>query len=317
MWIEMMDSVATAMEAFRGGEIYDQADVTARAWIARGLARPSVVPPPHVVEFFGRLERGAGGPVLFVPSVAEFGHRVLTGMRLIHWHKASRKVVCCRRGEEVLYPNADEYFADWTDPVDDAVRGGTGAALEWPEIEARYPGHVVVQTGNLTPAQETLCICPGLRVPLRPKRRGLRADVVFGIRVRAFCREKNWPAWQMVADAVTAAGYTFAVIGARPTTLDLDGQTHHSADYDTDAAVELLDNCKLYVGSDTGVSHLAAEIGARMLVFRQEWSRNRDLRGCMEERNPGWVESMPAGTWSDPDAVILRTLQILEAYGHD
>jgi hypothetical protein len=232
-------------------------------------------------------------------------------MRLVHWHRASRKVVCCRPGEQVLYPAAHELFTGWTDPTDDAKRCGTGPALRWPEIEARYPGHHLVQTGDLTPDQETLAIYPEQRIQLRPRLRGLKADVCLGIRNRAFCKEKNWPGWQIVADAIARAGYTFAVIGTRPTTLDLAGQAHHSADYDTEAAVELLQNCRLYVGTDTGTSHLAATIGADMLVFRQEWTRNRDLRPCMEERNPGRVESMPAGSWMEPDLVIARTLNKL------
>jgi hypothetical protein len=237
MYIEItIPCLSTEQGPYRGGEIYELPDADALRWINQGIAKPSAQPPHHVIEFYGRLDMGAGKPTLFLPSVAEFGHRILTGYRIVHWHKASRKVVCCRPGEEVLYPSADQFELNWTDPVDDAKRGGTGPALRWPEIEARYPGYTCIQTGNLSPEQEKLCINPEQRIPFRPKLRGLKADVCLGVRHRAFCREKNWPGWQLVADALTANGYTFAVIGSRPTTMDLKGQTHTSADYDTDAS---------------------------------------------------------------------------------
>jgi hypothetical protein len=311
MYVEMTTCLSTAAGPYHGGEVYDVPDTEGRSWIARGAARYSTTPPRHVREFFGRLDQGAGAPCLFLPHVGEFGHRIMTGIRLVHWHKASRKVVCCRPGEEVLYPSATEYVTDWKDPIEDAKRCGTGQPLDWPEIQARYPGHTCIDTGNLDRQQELLCIHPDQRIPFRPKRRRLAADACLGIRYRAFCREKNWPGWNVVADAISAAGFTFAVIGSRPTTLDLHGQLHHSGDHDTDAAVELLQNCRLYIGSDTGTSHLAATIGTPMLVFRQEWTRNRDLRHCMAQRNPGNVEAMPAGTWEQPEAVISRTLAIL------
>ncbi len=248
--------------------------------------------------FIWRLDDGAGRPCLFLPNAGEFGMRILTQVRMIHWHRASRKVVCCRPGEEVLFPSADEFVRDWDDPLEDARRGGSGPTSRWPKIEARYPDYNLVQTGGLTTVQERMSVNPELRIPFRPRLRGLKADVVLGIRWRRFAEEKNWHHWQSVSDAIVDAGFTFAVIGRRPTTLDLPGQSHHSSDYaDTDAAIELIQNCRLYVGSDTGTSHLAATVGADMLVFREESAVNPDLRDLMSLRNPGRVELMPAGTW--------------------
>ncbi|MBV8782418.1 MAG: hypothetical protein JO353_13565, partial [Phycisphaerae bacterium] len=152
------------------------------------------------------------------------------------------------------------------------------------------------------------CIEPGTAIPFNPRRRGLKADVLLGVRQRQFCPERNWLHWQSLADAITAAGYSFAVIGNPDTATSLDGQVCRSGDYDTDTAIELLRGCKLYIGQDSGNSHLAATAGAPMLLFREEACMSRDLTGRMERVNPGRVEVM-RGVWNDPPAIIARAIE--------
>jgi hypothetical protein len=270
---------------------------------------------PHEL-LLDRLTHGKDKPCLFLPFVGEFGHEIMSHIRLVHFHHAKEKVVCCRPGHEVLYPSATSFVTDWEDPIPDFRKVGTlrNRVLRWPELRVRYPDHYAVKAGMLAPEQEVMIIEPGQRIPFQPKKRGLTADVVLGVRNRAFCPERNWKHWQQLADAITAAGLTFAVIGRKDTSCELTGQTHHSGDYDTDAAIELLQNCKLYVGTDSGTSHLAAEVGAKMLLFRETAGRSRDLTVRMAEVNPDRVEQMDgAGGWEDPVAVGFRTLM---AAGH-
>ena len=86
-------------------------------------------------------------------------------------------------------------------------------------------------------------------------------------------------------------------MGDKRTSFDLKGQAAHSGDYDTDAAIELLQGCSLYIGGDSGGSHLAAAVGAPMLIFRETASRSRDLTSRMAITNPGRVEVMPSKSW--------------------
>ncbi len=150
MLIEVLISLGTLSGPYNAGQVYDVADTLGTEWVAKGFARATTKPTTDHQALLDRLDGGAGRPCLFAPSFGEFGHRIMTAIRIVHWHKASRKVVCCKPGEEVLYPSAHEFVTDWTDPTNDAERGGTGPALSWPEIEARYPGYTLVQTGNLT-----------------------------------------------------------------------------------------------------------------------------------------------------------------------
>jgi hypothetical protein len=307
-YVRMLETIGTSIGTFRTGEIHDVPARYREEWVRKGIAELTTTPPPHIAAVVDRLDEGAGRPVLFLPFVGEFGHEIMSHVRMVHFHRASRKVVCCRPGCEVLYPSADEYVADWADPIADKDRVGTfrDRVIRWPNLVARYPDHYAFRAGGLTFEQELYCIEHQRRIEFRPKLRGLSADVVFGVRNRAFAPDKNWPHWQPLAHAVTGAGFTFAVIGARDTAQDLDGQLAHSGDLDTDAAIELLQNCRLFVGTDSGGAHLASTIGAPMLVFRKQ-NGMRDFVPRMQLVNPGRVDFLPKA-WDDPDAVFDRIL---------
>jgi hypothetical protein len=314
MYVKMKQTLHTATGAYLYKRIYEVDDVIGEEWDRKKVAARSTEPPPHIAELLARLEDGAGESCLFLPFVGEFGHEILTHIRIVHFHRAAAKVVCCRPGSEILYPSASAHVTDWKDPIPDERRAGTirEGEIFWPEIVNRFPSLHQVPAGGLTYQQEMYAIEPDARIPFRPKRRGLRVDVVFGVRRRAFAPEKNWQHWQKVADAIARAGYSFAVIGARETSDDLRGQRCHSGDLDTDAAIELLQNCRLYVGSDSGNSHLASTVGASMLIFREPRNGMRDFVPRMKLVNPDRIEFDAEG-WDNPESVIVRTLETLRA----
>jgi hypothetical protein len=314
--VQIVESFATADAGYQAGQI-----VTIPRWFAaellmRGLANETDQPTDEQSQFNERFRFGSGQPCLFLPFVGEFGHAIMHHVRFIHFHEASRKVVCCRKGDEVLFPIADEFVTNWTDPTPDETRAGSGReTLTWPQIVATFPDHTPVETGNITYYQEYHCpIRLDEKIDLKPKRRGLHADVVLGIRERKFCAEKNWTHWQAVADRITAAGFTVAVAGKRPHTQDVAGQLHHSSDYpDTDAAVELIQNARLYIGTDTGVSHLASLIGdCPMIVFREEDHYYRTYIPRMQETCGKVIEL--DGVWNDPQAVATAAMNQLQRH---
>ena len=318
MYVLMLQTLATAAQSHKKGTVYDVPDAIGASWCRAGLATRSSTPPDFIGQLMARLDEGVGRPCLFLPPAGvEFGHEVMTCVRLVHFHKAARKVVCCRPGTEVLYPSADEYVTDWVDPVPDLERCGTHrdrAPLQWPGLLARYPDHQAISVSGFTMAQEMHTIRPETRIPFEPRRRGLQVDVAIGVRHREFAADRNWPRenWNRVADALAAAGLSFAVIGRRETSYDLPGQEFHTGDYaDTDAAIETLQNCRLFVGSCSGAAHLAAAVGARMLVFRYDDGQTRFI-DRMETVNPGRVTFMPNG-WEDAVAVAERAVGMAQA----
>jgi hypothetical protein len=167
-----------------------------------------------------------------------------------------------------------------------------------------------VSVSGFTIGQEMHAIHPETRIPFRPKLRGLRVDVAVGVRHREFAADRNWAPenWRRVAEALTAAGLTFAVIGRRETSYDLPGQSLHAGDYDTDAAIEILQTCRLFVGSCSGAAHLASAVGPQMLVFRYDDGQTRFI-DRMETINPGRVTYLPDG-WKDAGIVAARAVEM-------
>ena len=310
-----LTNFATSFRCFIPGEVAILPDDDAAPLIRCGYVAKTDKNPPEIASFLAKLTENDGEKALFLPFLGEFGHLIMTHIRVVHWSKTARKVVCCQPGEEVLYPSAAEFCTDWHHPVPDAYRVGTlrdrMTCFDFSELIEQFPGHVPVVAGGLTMTQELYAINPGQHIPFRPRPRGLRASVCLGVRVREFCPERNWQHWPALAGALTATGIDFATIGARPTTLDLPEQKFHTGDYDTDATIEALQNCQLYVGTDTGISHLAATVGCPMLIFRETRGGSRDCVGRMEEVNPGNVTRLGPGAWNNPQIILQTAIQIL------
>ena len=315
MFVKLLRTLSTPDGELVEGHVYDVPDSHALAYISNGVAIQTDMPVEFASDFYAdRLNPGAGEKCLFLPFVGEFGHLVMSHIRIVHWHKAAYKIVCCRPGEEVLFPSADEFVTDWVDPIPDMTKIGTMRKrnLDWEGLIQRFPGARPIYAGNLSPSQELIAIHPDKAVPLKSKPLGYHADVCLGVRSRMFCPERNWPHWQQLANAIIAAGYTVAVVGRRDTAPDLVGQSYHT-DGDTNSAIELLRNCQLYIGQDSGNSHLAATVGALMLIFREEDGGSRNLVPRMKEVNSDIVYLPDA--WGTPEKVIAETLSLLTPKG--
>jgi hypothetical protein len=309
----MLETVSCIHETYVKGKIYEITDAIAVSFLGAKHAEISLIPPDFVKEIQARMALETGKNVLYLPFCGEFGHLIMSHIRLVHFSKAKTKVVCCREGEQVLFPTASSFVTDWVDPIKDEERIATlrDSRIDWPEITQRYPSHLHVESGKLSQSQEVLPIEPATRIKFRPQLRDMVSDVVLGVRTRQNCSERNWQHFERVAEALTKASVSFSVIGERTTSRDLPGQWYHSGDFDTDAAIELLMNCKLFVGTDSGASHLAATVGANMLVFREELGGSRNLVPRMQIVNPKPITCL-TGVWNKPQAVIDSMFKQLE-----
>jgi hypothetical protein len=309
MSIRMLDVIQFEGTLYKRAAIYYVTPKIGKMFIAQKWAEETQDPPEEIQCIEDKTT--CHPKTLFLPNVGEFGHVIMSGIRIVHFNKSPHKIVCCRKGQEVLYPSATEFYTDWEDNIPDTHRIGSGryTRLEWTDIREKFPDAVAVESDNLHPIAELVCIHPELPIPFKPLTRGLKADVVLGVRRREFCPERNWKHWQRLANAVTKAGYTFAVIGDLKTSFHLKGEVVHSGDYDTDCAIELLQNAKLYIGGDSGNSHLAAVTDVRMLVFREEEAGSRDLTYRMRMTNH--TLTVLRRVWDKPKVVIDAALRML------
>lgn len=340
MLLTFVENISTDHGAYVAGQTYDVLDRDAESWVRVGYARltdgaaisdsfadiitqmrrqrrgPVIDPAKLEAGMLARLDIGAGETALFMPFLGEVGWLVMWHMRLVNFSRASRKIVCCRRGQECLFPSASEFFYDWQDPLKDAERAGTDRVVrQWPEIAAKFPGAVPVLAGGLSMDEELIPLRPGERIPVTPAvRRGLRVDVCIGTRRRKFLPAKNWQHWPRVAEALRGAGLTFAVIGSRESSYALDGMAGMSDEMGGwDAAVELLSNCRLFIGTDSGGAHLASVVGKCPLVVQQVpdpcSGTTRCFIGRMRQTTTHGVEWLGPGEWDSPDTMIERALE--------
>jgi hypothetical protein len=254
---------------------------------------------------------------LFLPFLGEFGWLVMHYVRLVHFTEATYKIVCCQRGQECLFPTADEFFYDWKHPLQDWQRVGTDRQKrEWPEIEAVFPNADPIQAGGVSFRHEAKhCIRIDQRIPIRPNNiRGLKVDVCIGVRARGMHPQKNWPHWPIVARSLSENGFTFAVIGCRETSYPLRGMACMSGDFgDLDAAVELLQNCRLFVGTDSGGAHLASLVNGCPMVVMDVPDTVRHFIPRMQATTDHEITIIGREHWNSPniirDAIIKELSQ--------
>lgn len=269
-----------------------------------------------------RLMRGEGfnKPTIFMPWTGEYGVMLMYWIRFIHHTKAPHKIVCCKRGDEPYFPSADVYEYDWTDPVPDAERRGTGwhLAARRPmrrlrkQFLAKYPDHQPIDAFRM-PQRPWSIKFADYRFTLEPRERyGLKADIVLGCRNRQHGLDRNWQYWPQVADAIKLAGYSIGLVGNRDTSIDLPQASVRAWDYgdnNANANIELLRNCRLYVGTDTGTTHLASLCNIPMVIFRDPgpW----ECLSMVQQTTRGHCGYIDA--WADPGLVIQSVLTFMRS----
>jgi len=154
-------------------------------------------------------------------------------------------------------------------------RSGVARVVEWPARPA--PGTHIVD--HLLGAVEAAGLAPSTRVPTLPPRPawldaarawlrgcGVAGDFV-AIHPGSGGRAKRWPIGRFAALAEAIEVPTVWLLG--PAEAD-DARTHAAASrhgpvadgLPLDALAGLLASCRAYVGNDSGVTHLAAAVGA-------------------------------------------------------
>ena len=274
-------------------------------------------PKPDRQFMDAKLEHGKDKKVLFLPFQGEVGWFIMHAVRLVYFNKAAYKIACIKPGQECLFPNVDEFYYDWKDVVPDELRSGThGGNVNWDEIIYHYPDATPMATGNISDEQEFMSYDLDHKIPVKPKKaQGLQVDVCIGVRNRSFLPDKNYKHWQFIADKLRNAGLTYAVIAASNSGCDLHGQKYMSGDYGWDGAIELLQNCKLFIGTDSGGGHLASIAnGCPMIVQRVPDALANTTRSWIErmkQTTTHKVVEVPAHDWDDPDTMILEISKVL------
>jgi hypothetical protein len=260
--------------------------------------------------------------VVIAPYFGEFGWMVMNYIRYVEAHPAKEKIVCCQKGMECLFPSATGFFTDWANPIPDKERAGDdryGDSAEWKLEDRRvrticqqqYPGFSFVR-----PHYDAHWNSAAVRALPSVRRKLPAVDVAIAVRVRDCDPCRNYPHWPKVVAALKEHGLTVGLVG----TTDLEGIAVNAKawghpDGPTAGSVDLLRHCRLYLGSDSGASHLAALCNAPMAVMFTGCSTALDQRWAMQAGNKTLCELLPNEAWDDPGSVIARVKGLMGAGG--
>jgi hypothetical protein len=292
-------------------------------WIPSSQSRvidpvPGIYHPVRTLSPQQLSEPPSSASVCVLPYYGEFGWMVARHVRWVHQLVCSHKVVCCRRGEEYLYPTADAYHYDWPEALPDAERCEDGEGddtIVRASLRTLYPNHLLIRPHYPNPwawdHAASVKFVPVVPHELPP------VDVALCPRRRNHGTEKNWPHWMAVADAIRAAGFTVGLVGQEATSYaetPADVRAWQHPDGETAGTVDLLTHSSIYVGGDTGVSHLCALADVPTILFAPPhhyhgWS----FTGHMRRANRAHFDQLGETAWSNPSEVVGAVLDYMTA----
>lgn len=219
------------------------------------------------------------GAAVVVPWVGEFGWAIIRHFRYFNWLDRPRKIACCPPDWGLFYPTADEIWTDYVNPIPDSNRcvdtGWTdpGAYRRFldelkPRLADRFPGAEIIEPDYGCPYH--MADAPGFKFCPRARPVLPAVDVALSPRQREFDGSRNWPHWACLAGAIRKAGLTVGILGREASTFavpNADAYAWQHPDGDTAGSVDLLGRCRLYVGTDSGLTHLAALMDVPTLAF--------------------------------------------------
>lgn len=272
-------------------------------------------------------------PIVFTPFYGEYGFFVMSYIRSVHYSTAPEKIVCCRPGEEIYFPSASEFFYEWEHPFEDRVKSGFRDCYSFeapafrtpPEINTldvlkqKYPAAAIIELLYHIPFRDVHrypvslphkpTATPTLKIVICARRRN--CDIPEGDNGL-----RNYPYWESIVEVLRSNGLSIAQIGQEDTSFALPGLQCRSWEHpnSTEVAIDLLRKCSLYIGTDTGPTHLAALLGTPMLLFRNPYEHSYNLiKECVisvcEASQTRY--SIVRDGWDKPHSIITTALQLL------
>lgn len=254
--------------------------------------------------------------MIFTPFVGEMGWEILGHIRHVHAKRAMTKVVCCERDHIGLFPSAHWFFCDYTLNLEDKDKGIVdfqgGLAKEKILIARRAQASLpdageIYEVPVCQVANQRIKFKPNIDPPTLPV-----CDIVICARKREHVPERNWPHWAYIVEELQKAGITVGTVGAKETS------AHTSTTVKSwrhpigplSGTLEMLNSCRLYVGTDTGPTHLAALMDVPILMFSK--NINYRMTQYIKEATDSDLIELPDSVWEKPEVVLKEILSCWE-----
>lgn len=256
------------------------------------------------------------GTYIYPPCFGELGWVIVGHARHVHNHAAKVKVVCCTRDEIGLYPSGTYFWHQFVDPMPGDEQKGI---KDWyvedqrkmiaADAQCAFPGSLIQDIPTCVVADQNIKFVPTLfSGDLQ------QCEVVLCCRKRVHVPERNWNHWNWLSNSIMIRTLkTVGIIGQRETSADVSaceyGWMHPIGPLS--GAIEMLSHCKLYIGTDTGPTHLAALMNIPILMFSK--NVNTRMTGLIHQATRGPITELPDSAWDDRNMVLDAALKLLEA----
>lgn len=272
-------------------------------------------------------------PTIFLPNYGEFGSTVHKLIRIVYFYNSPKKIVCCKKGEESLFPLANKFFYDWNDCVDDIHKWGFFSKKKLQGVKNyKYKEYQNLISQDFEKIQSIFgknynyihlwkynsdkifqLYAHYFKVKLKPKTlKNIKADIIISPRYRKGRSENNFLEWEKLINIFNKKGYSIGCIGSKEQSLRIRNSNINSWDYkdNTSAIMELLNNCKLYLGLDTGISHLASIMSIPMIVFSHV-NQKHYLTNFMEKANNNYFLDLGKNV-KNTDIIVNKVIEYME-----
>ena len=252
--------------------------------------------------------------IVAAPYAGEFGWLTSMALRQFDIHPAKEKIVCCPESHKVFYPNATGFHHDYNFNI--SGRKGQGGwhnrtlavkiAQEFIDSNPKYSDYKVwyPKKGNCWNDGKMFRHEP----KFTPKPQCDPVDVVFSYRKRkmASCKNTSPKLYKHTLRMLKNRGYTTGIVGAKSSSGETENIDYRAWDYDNedDATVEMMQNAKLVIATNTGIAHLAILLGVPLMLVHSPLPQPAMVCFMEVSRNPNVFfhklskdEFMKCGRW--------------------
>ena len=260
----------------------------------------------------------------FLPFAGEFGLYILWYARAVHLFQAHHKIVCCRPGDECLFPSANDFYYDWdfyiadkeaiaVKPLPAPIRKqiiarakslyGKIEIIDLRELQDHPQQYLEWEAFKTSIESKRLLLATGIPATFRDN--GIAVDVVLTARAREHHPFRNYQHWQNIVDHLRSNGLSVGIVGTPKHSQPLERVNIRSWEYGgLETCVEMISKSSLMITTDTGPAHLNVLIGGTTMMVIQHESWIGESEALTSNASIS-TTLLPREAWQDV-SIVLR-----------
>lgn len=254
---------------------------------------------------------------IFLPYRGEFGHLLMWHAPTVNAHEG-KKIVCCEKGQEGLFPNVISHIL--VNPRPEDIRKTANAHSYDKDLFERIIKNQKKKFPDakfVTPLGEFKSHSPRKYLVYQPHiKQNINCDVVVCPRKRELAPDRNWEYWSDLTKKMQDNNLAVFAVGSPDASFNVPCKKAWSYDRFFDATLEAILSSKLVICTDSGLAHLAVQCGKPILMitfngqpgpktkWKVKWNRYN-----LENHLNSIIKSVDG--WNDIDLVFKTAIQML------